>query len=124
MENSYYEKNKQETQKSIEDAQKRLETADEENKAEIEEELKWLNETLESWEEYRYDVTAEQIAQFREEVVPYMHVLGQSVFINADTSATTEVNKLLMQYMEGATSLDQLVKELDQRVKLMELEDM
>lgn len=124
VENSYYEKNKQETQKSIEDAQKRLETADEENKAEIEEELKWLNETLESWEEYRYDVTAEQIAQFREKVVPYMHVLGQSVFINADTSATTEVNKLLMQYMEGATSLDQLVKELDQRVKLMELEDM
>ena len=56
--------------------------------------------------------------------MPYMHVLGQSVFINADTSATTEVNKLLMQYMEGATSLDQLVKELDQRVKLMELEDM
>lgn len=123
VENSYYEKNRQEIQKSIENAQKRLETASEENRAEIEEELKWLNESLESWEEYRYDVTAEQIAQFREEVAPIMHITGQSVFINADASASIEANKLLMQYMEGAIGLDQLVKELDQRVKLMELED-
>lgn len=48
---------------------------------------------------------------------------GQNVFLNADTSATSEINKLLMQYIEGAVNLDSLVRELDQRVRLMQLED-
>ena len=35
----------------------------------------------------------------------------------------SEINKLLMQYIEGAVNLDSLVRELDQRVRLMQLED-
>ena len=60
-----------------------------------------------------------------EEACFQMELLGHNfyVFLNADTSATSEINKLLMQYMEGAVDLDSLVRELDQRVRLMQLED-
>ena len=68
-------------------------------------------------------MTAEQIAEFRENVAPQIYVIRQNVFLNADTSATSEINKLLMQYIEGAVNLDSLVRELDQRVRLMQLED-
>ena len=70
-----------------------------------------------------HNVTAEQIADYRENVAPLIYVIRQNVFLNADTSATSEINKLLMQYIEGAVNLDSLVRELDQRVRLMQLED-
>ena len=68
-------------------------------------------------------MTAEQIADYRENVAPLIYVIRQNVFLNADTSATSEINKPLMQYIEGAVNLDSLVRELDQRVRLMQLED-
>lgn len=123
VENSYYRRNKAEVEEQLSDARKRLETVSDENRADVENELKWLEERLAETENYRYTVSSEQIQHYRDIIAPYTFVMRQSVFTGANSSVAQEINKLLMQYMEGAASLDQLVKELDQRVRLMELED-
>lgn len=123
VENEYYQKNLKEMQDELADLQKRLETASVENRAEIEQEIEWQEESIASWEQYRYTVSAEDIAAYRDTVAPMVYVLRQSVFLNADTSAVSEINKMLMQYMEGAMDMDALVRGLDQRVRLMQLED-
>ena len=40
-----------------------------------------------------------QIADYRENVAPLVYVIRQNVFLNADASAHSEINKLLMQYI-------------------------
>ena len=123
VENDSYQSNLEDMQESLAKMQKSLENASEENRAEIEQQIQWQEESIADWENYRYSVTAEQIADYRENVAPLVYVIRQNVFLNADASATSEINKLLMQYMEGAVNLDSLVRELDQRVRLMQLED-
>ena len=123
VENDYYQSNLEDMQESLAQMQESLENASEENRAEIEQQIQWQEESIADWENYRYSVTAEQIADYRENVAPLIYVIRQNVFLNADTSATSEINKLLMQYIEGAVNLDSLVRELDQRVRLMQLED-
>lgn len=123
VENDYYQTNLESMQESLAKMQESLENASEENRAEIEQQIQWQEESIADWENYRYSVTEEQIADYRENVAPLVYVIRQNVFLNADTSATSEINKLLMQYMEGAVNLDSLVRELDQRVRLMQLED-
>ena len=123
VENDYYQTNLESMQESLAKMQESLENASEENRAEIEQQIQWQEESIADWENYRYSVTEEQIADYRENVAPLVYIIRQNVFLNADTSATSEINKLLMQYMEGAVNLDSLVRELDQRVRLMQLED-
>lgn len=123
VENDSYQSNLEDMQESLAKMQQSLENASEENRAEIEQQIQWQEESIADWENYRYSVTAEQIADYRENVAPLVYVIRQNVFLNADASATSEINKLLMQYMEGAVNLDSLVRELDQRVRLMQLED-
>ncbi len=123
VENDAYQSNLEDMQESLAKMKESLENASEENRAEIEQQIQWQEESIADWENYRYSVTAEQITDYRENVAPLVYVIRQNVFLNADTSATSEINKLLMQYMEGAVDLDSLVRELDQRVRLMQLED-
>ncbi len=123
VESKFFERNLKELQKMIDEKEKALETADPEHRASLQEELDQLKENLAESENYRYTVTAETIAHYREKVVPYLYVMGQSTFANGNNSVTGEVNQLLMQYLAGSLTLDQLTKDLDQRVRLMELED-
>lgn len=124
VENPSYESQKKQIEKEIASARERLESAGEENKADLQSQLTQMEESLAEWENYRYNVSAEAIASYREEVAPLIFVQKQNVLYNADNTAVTEINKLLMQYLEGAITSEQMVEDLDKRVKLMELEDM
>lgn len=87
VENDYYQSNLEDMQESLAQMQESLENASEENRAEIEQQIQWQEESIADWENYRYSVTAEQIADYRENVAPLIYVIRQNVFLNADTSA-------------------------------------
>lgn len=124
VENDFYEQNKKAVQEELDAARERLEKAEAENKAAVREEISQWEKNLEEAENYRYEVSAEAISDYRENVAPLIYVQRQNVLYNADSTAATEINKLLMQFLEGAIDGRQLVEELDKRVRLMELEDM
>ncbi|MEG0740902.1 MAG: extracellular solute-binding protein [Clostridia bacterium] len=109
--------------KAIDEITARLETVDEEHKAELNENLKIQKENLAELEKNQYTVTAETIANFRQNVAPLLYVQQQNVLYGASDNVATEINTMLMQYLEGAVTTDQLIQTLDQRVKLMQLED-
>ena len=73
-------------------------------------------EIAETMSELFYDDAADLIEEMPATVV-------KRILKNTAPEDRSEINKLLMQYIEGAVNLDSLVRELDQRVRLMQLED-
>lgn len=121
--NDFIVKQMEEIEKTIASDKELLNTVDADKKAEIEDRIKQNEDALVVMEEQRYAVSAERIKDYRDNVAPLVFVQKQNVLYGADSAALNEVNSLLMQYLEGAISCDQMVKSLDQRIKLMELED-
>ncbi|MEA4927863.1 MAG: extracellular solute-binding protein [Candidatus Limiplasma sp.] len=118
----YYEQNRKGLTDEIAKQQALLETADESSKAGVQDTLDQLNAQLEVMDAHRYSVTAEQIATFRNVISDKLAVCQQSVLYSADKTAQNELSKLLMQYLDGATTQDAFVKEMDKRTRMMQLE--
>lgn len=123
IESSYYQQAREDWLKTIEEYQKYLEAASEENKATLEDNIKEFENYLVELENNRYDASAEDIAAYRENIAPLLFVQEGNLLYSGDSNATTEIVTLLQKYMDGAISVDQLVKDFDARLRLMELED-
>ncbi len=67
----------------------------------------------------RYELSPEEIAHYRETVFPLLFVNQMSAFLQADV---TELGKTIQRYEDGAIGMDQFLKEMDQRVRMMEME--
>lgn len=116
IENQWYQDNLQNSQNSIADLQERLHTADEENKADIQsnldDELLWQ----EQLEARRWDVSPEQIATYREQV--------PSIVLNMDdVLSSSDIIKLSSQYIDGVLTVEQYIGEVEQRLRLMHMEN-
>ncbi|MEA5013917.1 MAG: hypothetical protein VB099_05105 [Candidatus Limiplasma sp.] len=119
VEDKGYADNKKSLEEQLAKQQALLQSAEESAKPEVQEAIHQLEMTLEDLEEYRFAVTAEQIQAYRQEQEPYLWINEQSVLYTSDTS---EVNNLMMQYLDKAITLDQMIQGMDQRVRMMELE--
>lgn len=118
-----YDQNVKVLEDAIAKQQALLDAAAEENKAAITDGITQLTAQLDDLKAHRYSVTAEQIAYFRDNVSDKLAVCQQSVLYSADEAAQGELNKLIMQYLEGATTQDQFLKEMDKRARMMTLEN-
>lgn len=119
VESKTYASDKKSIQQELEKQSKLLESAEESAKAEVRERITQLELTLENLEAHRFIVTAQAIEEYREQQEPYLWVNRQSVLYTSDTS---EVNNLMLQYLDKAITLDQMIQGMDQRVRMMELE--
>lgn len=114
-----------EQEADLADAKARLEAADPEVQADIQQEIQFLEEFVTNPEQYmtRTLVTAEQIATFREKVEPCLFVEGTDpLFAQNDEENAEGIYALSQEYLLGAINADQFMSELTQRVKLMEME--
>ena len=118
-----YDKNKQALTDEIAKKQALLDAAEDSAKAGIKDEIANLQAQMEELEKSQYTVTAAQIQQFRDVVSPKLAVCQQSVLYSADKNASNELNKLIMQYLSGAQTQDQFLKEMDKRARMMSLEN-
>lgn len=118
-----YQRDLDDINEQIKVAQKRLETADAENKAGIQDEIKSLEETLAYAEEHRYSLTTEQITNYRDVIKPHLFVQRQNLLYSASNEALGEINTLMMQYLAKGIDSDKMISELDNRLRLMALED-
>ncbi len=118
-----YEKNLKAVGDELVKQQALLDAADADKKAAIQQTIDQLNSQLTDVEAHKYSVSAEQIARFREQISDKLAVCQQSVLYSADKNAQNELNKLVMQYLEGATTQEQFLKEMDKRSRMMALEN-
>lgn len=119
VESKGYPKEKEQVEKDLQEAKDRLAAAEESEKYSLQEEVSFMEERLADVEKSRYDVSAEAIADYRQNVEPLLHVNTMSAFLQGDN---TELRTLLTQYMEGAIGQDAFIKGMDQRARMMELE--
>lgn len=123
VERKGFQKSVEEMTESLENAKQRLETADPENRAAIQDEIKSLEESLEDNEQYRYALSAEHIRQYREDIKPKLFVQRQNMLYSASNEALTEINTIMMQYIGRSIDADKMISDLDNRLRLMALED-
>lgn len=123
VESPYYARQKKETEKQIANAKERLEKASEENKASIRDEISSLEEDLKYLEQNRYSISAERIQYYQQTMLPMLYVERQNVLYSGNQTAMTEISTLINQYIEGAIPRDRLIRELEGRIRLMQLED-
>lgn len=120
--NSYYEIQKQSYEESLRDLDSRIEKADESEKASLRDNREQIQGFLDELENQRMSVTEEMIQAYREQVAPYLYVTPQTPLTNSDSSG--ELDALTSQYLDRAIDLDTYIREMDQRVRMMMLEDM
>lgn len=120
--NSYYEVQKQSYEESLRDVDSRIEKADESEKASLRETREQIQGYLDELENQRMSVTEEMIQAYREQVAPYLYVTPQTPLTNPESS--NELETLTSQYLDHAIDLDAYIREMDQRVRMMMLEDM
>lgn len=116
IENKWYQEELQNCKASIADLQERLQSANEENRAEIQTNLDNGLLWLEQVEARRWDVSPERIAAYREQA-PYM-VLNMD-----DVLSASSIIELESRYLDGALTAEQYVDEVEQRLRLMRLEN-
>ena len=119
--NSYYEIQKQSYEESLRDLDSRIEKADESEKASLRDNREQIQGFLDELENQRMSVTEEMIQAYREQVAPYLYVTPQTPLTNSDSSG--ELGTLTSQYLDHAIDLDTYIREMDQRVRMMMLED-
>ena len=120
--NSYYEVQKQSYEESLRDVDSRIEKADESEKASLRETREQIQGYLDELENQRMSVTEEMIQAYREQVAPYLYVTPQTPLTNPESS--NELDTLTSQYLDHAIDLDTYIREMNQRVRMMMLEDM
>ena len=120
--NRYYEVQKQSYEESLQDLDSRIEKADESEKASLRDNREQIQGFLDELENQRMSVTEEMIQAYREQVAPYLYVTPQTPLTNPDSSG--ELDTLTSQYLDHAIDLDTYIREMNQRVRMMMLEDM
>lgn len=118
-----YEKTVAEVQKEIDALTAQLETAEDADKADLTAKIDQNKAQLDTLDKTYWAVSPDGIRYYRE-FAPYM-TLGLNaafMFNMEDAAATQELNTLLVRYMDGQLSADQLVKELDKKLEMMYLE--
>lgn len=119
-ESRYYQQNLEEMKKSLAMMEESAAGIDEADKAEWESNIAEYRSYIETFEENeRWDITAEQIASYRERA-QYILVPMTNVFTGTDKEAT----KLVERYTEGQISAEEFIRKFDEKVQMMLLEAM
>ncbi|NLO84069.1 MAG: extracellular solute-binding protein [Clostridiales bacterium] len=123
LEADYYQNNMDAFTEALENAQELLEAASDENKPFIETNIEQWENYIEEEEANRYDAAAEELAEYRANIAPYLYVQKQSPIYRGSGAASDEIGQLIQKYTDGAIKIDQMITELDNRLQMMELEE-
>ena len=96
-----------------------LENAEEVDKQALEAELKEMKDSRESYEkDSRYTASEESIAAYRE-AAQYMTV---GMYMGMDSETASEYYAQQNQYLNGAITLDEFIRNIDQKLQMIVLE--
>ncbi len=123
LENPDYEPMVQIYTEYLENAKAFLEIAPEERQADAKGAVEMWENEIEWQEEYRYDASAEDIAGYRADIAPLLCILHSNPLFGGDGAEATEVTTLMAKYKGGVITSDQMIKDLDARLIMMEMED-
>ena len=123
--NSSYDRMLSSEQEYLDSLKKQLETADEADKQYIEESIKSEEEYIEkTLPQYEFDISAEAIQYYQENVVPKIGIRKPSFLTsNSSSDSNSELTNLVSRYRGGQITLDQFIREADNKMRMMRMED-
>ena len=119
-----YQKGKAEYERQIRRKKDQLAKAEESQKPAMRNEIDLMQQMLTELERYRWLITDKQIASYRALYAPYTVPMRQSVLLNASDNISAELQKLYSRYLGGQIDAERFIHDLNQRVRMMILEDM
>ena len=122
--NATYETDKANLEEYVANLQKQLDAASEENKSQIKSELEYAQTELSNYEKYKFTVTADMVTEYRQKVAPYIYQMQLNPLNDYSGKEGNQFNSLIRQYLDGALDTDRFITEMDNRIKMMQLEDM
>ncbi len=121
IESPRFQQEKQKYEESLARYTKRLTTCEPGEKAQIEDEIKYLENTLANPERFQYQVTPQTIAQFREMVKDNMIVQSESILYSSGESSD-ELYSLQERFLNGQIKGEDYIKGIERIVKMMQKE--
>ena len=114
--NSRYEEGLKNYDEQIASLEAQLENAEEVDKQALEAELKEMKDSRESYEkDSRYTASEESIAAYRE-AAQYMTV---GMYMGMDSETASEYYAQQNQYLNGAITLDEFIRNIDQKLRMI-----
>lgn len=123
VEAKQYALKKAELEAKLSELEQALASAAPSDQAALKEQMENQRAQLEAVEKDRYSIRQEDIAYYRETILPHIVLTKLNVLYSTNQDSSKEISTLLNQYLEGAVELDQMVRDLDKRVKMMQLEE-
>ena len=121
--NANYESDLADWKKNLAETEEQIKTASAEDQAWMQQNIDYLKGLIEKPDAYRYTVSAEEIAAYRTQIAPYLVITGQTPLNTWDDKGNNDLYTLESQYLQGAVTLDQYIKEIGNRIRMMQLED-
>ncbi len=123
IKNEHYVEMVAEQEEMLAKAQASLETAAPEDVKDIESVIEQYEEFLsEMDDEYYWDASAESIAAYRELAQHAYAVTPSLLSYNGNNDAYTEIHTLISRYVQKQLSMDQFIKQVDQKLRMIRLE--
>jgi len=121
--NSYYEEMVQGWERELAEAQEALAKADESEKRMWEEQITYIEELMANKEDYRWDYSEESIRMYREKIGDHMFVRHSNPLYSTNTETNGQIQSLQDRYVQRQMPAEQFIRELNQKVRMMVLED-
>jgi len=118
---TYMIESKRHAEEAIASTLARLEEADEADKKDLEAELEQNQAWLADAERYYWMISAEALTEYRA-LAPYFVLSIDSVMLNYDAGSVEELFGDLQRYGQGQIRLDEMLRELDKKSRMIFLE--
>ena len=122
VENQYYQDTLKNFQDSLAELQEQLKTADDAEKRDLEDTIKYYEDSLNNKESFRWDYSAQTIAQYRE-IGDHVFARHANVLYSAGSDTSTQLRSLHERYVQKQITKDQYIKELNQKARMIVLEN-
>ena len=122
VENQYYQDTLKNFQDSLAELQEQLKTADDAEKRDPEDTIKYYEDSLNNKESFRWDYSAQTIAQYRE-IGDHVFARHANVLYSAGNDTSTQLRSLHERYVQKQITRDQYIKELNQKARMIVLEN-
>lgn len=121
MRRSYYEQNMKENQAFVDEQKKLMEAStDDEEKKSLQDNIEAIEAYMETMKD-DWHMSPESIAKYRA-IAPTMSVFTDSQLMNGGGAGMAVIQEVFMRYFGGQVTLDNLIRELDQKLNMIYLE--
>ncbi len=124
VENRFYQMNLESMEKAIKTMEAEMADVPEAEKKDyqmmIDEQKAWMEEYKES---ERWNISAQAIAYYDEQIVPHMYVKKPTFISGNQDSVSPELHTLMERYLAGQIKLEQFIRDADNKILMMQMED-